>query len=75
MRPMDLPVTLGLMAVFAAAGLACGWLGARPPNFAKGPRLVPYRFLMLLAAFGFIALSAHALGLVGIVTGGNRSRF
>ena len=58
MRPMDLPVTLGLMAVFAATGLACG-----------------YRFLMLLAAFGFIALSAHALGLVGIVTGGNRSRF
>ena len=72
---MDWSLTLGLMVVFAGAGLVCGWLGARPPNFAKGPRLIPYRFLMLLCAFGFIALAAHALGLAGIVTGGSRSRY
>ena len=75
MARMEWTITLGLMAVFAVVGLVCGWRGAHPPNFAKGPRMIPYRFLMLLAAFGFIALAAHALSLAGIVTGGNRSRY
>jgi len=75
MARMDWTITLGLLGLFAGLGLVCGWLGGRPPNFAKGPRLIPYRFLMLLAAFGFIAVAAHALSLAGIVTGGNRSRY
>jgi len=75
MRPMDWTITLGLMALFAGVGLVCGWRGAHPPNLAKGPRLIPYRFLMLLAAFGFVAMAAHALGLAGIVTGGNRTQY
>ena len=72
---MEWTVTLGLMAFFVVAGLACGWLGARPPNFARGPRMIPYRFLMLLAAFGFIVMAAHALNLAGIRTGGNRTPY
>ena len=75
MRRMDLTITLGLMAVFAAVGLICGWRGSHPPNPARGPRLIPYRFLMLLAAFGFIAMAAHALNLAGITTGGNRTPY
>ncbi len=75
MRRMDWTITLGLMTLFAGAGLVCGWLGARPPNFARGPRLIPYRFLMMLAAFGFIVTAAYALSLAGIKGGGNRTQF
>ena len=64
---MDLIITLALIA--AAAGLAVlfGWLGARPPNPLKGPRLVPYRVLMIVCAAGVLVLLTHLAGLAGIV--------
>src|SRR5688572_6012427 len=49
-RRMTLSVTLALAAAFLALTVFAGWRGARPPNFAKGPRLAPWRFIMLLAA-------------------------
>ena len=55
-----------LTAVFlgVAAGLALvfGWLGARPPNPLKGPRLIPYRALMLACAALALLLAIHAVG-------------
>ena len=75
MRRMDWTVTLGLMALFAAIGLVCAWRGSHPPDLARGPRLIPYRFLMLLAAVGVMAMAAHALSLAGIVTRGNRAGY
>lgn len=48
--PMDIRTLLysavGLMALAAFAG----WRGARLPNPHRGPRLVPWRWIMLLAA-------------------------
>jgi hypothetical protein len=40
---------------FAIAGLVAlsafaGWRGMRPPNPYKGPRMIPWRWIMLLSA-------------------------
>jgi hypothetical protein len=66
---MDLPVTAALAAAFLAAALACGWLGARPPDPHRGPRLAPWRFLMMLAAAGTLLMSVHLVNLLGVTTG------
>ncbi len=52
---MELPLTLTLAGGFVAMAVFAGWRGARPPNPHRGPRLVPWRFLMLLAAVGVLA--------------------
>jgi hypothetical protein len=69
MGGVDWTITLALIGLFAGLAAAFGWLGARPPNLARGPRLIPYRFLMLLCAFGLIVMAAHAVNLAGIKTG------
>jgi hypothetical protein len=66
---MDLPLTLALAAAALATALAAGWRGARPPDPRTGPRMVPWRFLMLLAAAGFMLMAVHAINLLGVVTG------
>ena len=43
-----------------------GWRGARPYDPAKGPRMIPWQPIMLLAATGVIVMIiriAHELGL------------
>ncbi len=64
-------MTITLAATAGAALLAAlfGWLGARPPNLQRGPRLVPHRFLMLLCAAGVLILLVHAVNLAGFTTG------
>lgn len=66
---MDLPLTLGLAASFLALGLFAAWRGARPPNPLKGPRMIPWRFLMLLSASLTMLMTVHLLNLAGVVTG------
>jgi hypothetical protein len=66
---MDLPVTLGLAAVGLGLTLLFGWLGARPPNLKRGPRLLPYRFLMLMAAAFTLLMLVHLANLAGVETG------
>ena len=66
---MDLPITLTVIAAFVALALFCGWRGARPPDPGRGPRLMPWRFLMLLAAAGAILMLVHAVNLLGVTTG------
>jgi DMSO reductase anchor subunit len=60
---MDLSVTIGLAAGLAALAAFAGWRGARPPDPRRGPRLTPWRMIMLLAAAGFIFAAGHAVGL------------
>ncbi len=66
---MELWITLA--ALFAAALLAglFGWLGARKPDPARGPRLAPYRFLMLLFAAVVLMMVVHLVNLAGFHTG------
>jgi len=60
-----IPSLLWLIAV-VAFGLFAGWRGARPPDLIRGPRLVPWRFLMVVSAAIALALLVH---LVWLVTG------
>ena len=47
---MSTATSLELGFALAALGAFAGWRGARPPNPMKGPRLVPWRAIMLLCA-------------------------
>ena len=54
---MSLTLTLILLAVTLALMGFSGWRGAQPPNVARGVRMVPWRFVMILsAAFGMLLL-------------------
>jgi len=66
---MNLTVTLGLMVLILGIGGFCGWRGAAPPNPHRGPRLIPYRFLMVLCGAIELYLAAHVINLLGVTTG------
>lgn len=66
---MSLQVTLALAAAFLALTIFAGWRGARPPDFAKGPRLAPWRFIMLLSAAATLLMIVHLANLFGMKTG------
>lgn len=66
---MDLPITLALTAAALAVTALFGWLGARPLDFARGPRLMPWRFLMTMTAAATLVLVVHLVNLLGIRTG------
>jgi hypothetical protein len=66
---MPLPLTLALAAAFLALAAFAGWRGARPPDFAKGPRMAPWRFIMLMAAAAAVFLTVHLVNLLGVNTG------
>lgn len=62
---MDLRTTLALGAGLAALAAFAGWRGARPPNPMKGPRLIPWRAIMVFAAAAAILLVVQAEQAVG----------
>ena len=64
---MDLNATLAVTALAAGLAALFAWLGARAPNPLKGPRLLPYRFLMALCAAAGLVLAVHLAGLAGLV--------
>jgi hypothetical protein len=66
---MSLPLTLAIAAGLLALALVAGWRGARPPNPAKGPRMIPWRMIMLLSAACLLPMLVHVLNLVGVTTG------
>ena len=57
---MDLHLSLTMSIILGVGCLAlaafCGWRGARPVNPRKGPRMVPWRLLMVMLAFGAILM-------------------
>ena len=63
------PVTLASALVGLALVVLCGWRGARPPDLVRGPRLVPWRFLMVLAAAWVLLMLVHLANLAGVQTG------
>ena len=60
-RRMSPAIQLILAAVCAAVAALCGWRGARPPDPRRGPRLIPWRFLMVLAGAGAVLWLVSAL--------------
>lgn len=63
---MSLSLTLILLVALTALAVLSAWRGARPPDIRKGPRMVPWRFLMIVSAAVAVYLLMH---LVGIVAG------
>jgi len=54
---MSLTLTLILLAATVGLTVFAGWRGAQLPNVVKGPRMVPWRFVMLMGgAFAFLLL-------------------
>lgn len=66
---VDLTITLSLLAAFIAAAAFCGWRGALPSNPMKGPRLIPWRPLMVLSSAGALLMLVHLANLAGFKTG------
>ena len=64
---MSWTATLICAAVTLAVVLACGWRGAQAPDLRRGPRLFPYRLVMLLGAALLFALVVHMAGLAGVL--------
>ena len=63
---MDARIMLGLAGGFAAVAGLAGWRGALPPNPMKGPRLMPWRMIMVFTAATAIGLLGYALRALGI---------
>jgi len=63
---MDKIGTTALLALFLALAVFFGWRGAQPPNIGRGPRLIPYRLLMLLMAVGVVIALTHEASLFGL---------
>lgn len=66
---MDLVATLTALGAAAAIGLFSAWRGAQPPDLLRGPRMIPYRFIMVLAAAVCLVMVVHLVNLAGIETG------
>ena len=62
---MDLSLTLILLAAASAVAVFSGWRGARPPDLTKGPRMMPWRFLMLASAALAVLLLIHLASTLG----------
>lgn len=66
---MSLELTLSiLLALLAVAGFA-GWRGSKPSNPVKGPRLTPWRFIMVTASALALFMLVHVVNLLGMTTG------
>lgn len=64
---MELNLTHTLILLFSSLcfSFICGYMGARPVSL-KGPRMVPWRFLMLVFFSASIVLLVHVLTLLGL---------
>ena len=62
---MSMTLTLSLLAGALIVALFAGWRGARPSDFLK-PRMVPWRFIMLLAGALVFLLVIHLGALLGV---------
>ena len=66
---MDLAATLAALAASLVIAGVAGWLGARPPDLRRGPRMVPYRMIMLLSGAAGLLFLVHLVNLAGVHTG------
>jgi hypothetical protein len=66
---MDLNLTLALCAALLIVAAFAGWRGSKPPNVIKGPRMVPWRFIMVTATAFAMFLIVHIVNLLGVKTG------
>ena len=63
---MSLPLTLVLIAAAVALTVFAGWRGSRPWDPRRGVRMIPWPFVMLLAAAMVPILVIHLAALLGV---------
>jgi hypothetical protein len=63
---MDVRIMFGIAGGLAVVAGFAGWRGARPPNPFKGPRLIPWRAIMVFTAAAAVALLGMGLRSLGI---------
>lgn len=66
---MSWTATLVSLALGLALAVFCGWRGAQTPNLVRGPRLVPYRLIMVLSSAWTLLMLVHVVNLLGFTTG------
>ncbi|CAN5246340.1 hypothetical protein BH10PSE2_BH10PSE2_01230 [soil metagenome] len=66
LRTVSMTLTLILLAVCTVVAVVAGWRGARPPDLLRGPRMMPWRFLMLFAGALASLLLIHLTTLLGV---------
>ena len=66
---MELGPTLLLLALAVLVAGGAGWMGARPPDLQRGPRLAPWRVIMVAAAVCALLMVVHLMNLAGVSTG------
>lgn len=67
---MSMTLTLWLLAASLIVAVFAGWRGARPVDLIAGPRMAPWRFIMLLSAAVAMLLFIHVGTLVGFARPG-----
>lgn len=67
---MTMSATLILLAALASLTAFAGWRGAQPPNLVKGPRMIPWRPLMIVFATGAVVTGAHLAALLAVMLNG-----
>lgn len=63
---MSLTVTVALLAAVLALAVFAGWRGSRPSQPHQGVRMVPWRFVMIMAAAVAFLLIVHLAALLGL---------
>jgi hypothetical protein len=63
---MSMILTLGLIAAAVALAVFAGWRGARPWDPRRGVRMIPWRFIMILAGTAIFLLVIHLGALLGV---------
>ena len=63
---MSMTLTLALLALATGLMTFAGWRGARPLDLTKGPRMIPWRFIMLLSGALAALLLIHVGTLLGV---------
>ena len=66
---LGLPATLALLALTAAVAAFASRQATRPPNPSRGPRMIPWRGVMLTAVAAGLVLVVHLVNLLGVETG------
>lgn len=74
MLTLDWILTLVALGVFLALAIFANWKASQPWDDMK-PRVLPWRFIMILAGFGLIIAIVHAVNLLGVETGPENSPF
>jgi len=63
---MDVSTTLGAVIAFTGLAALSGWRGSLPPNLVKGPRMIPWRMIMVTSAAVVLVLLVHLASLFGL---------